>query len=289
MTTPGDEREPNPSDGSTTGDSEKPATGNPTESATGNPEELTTDNPEESSTGNATQSAPENRQTDRPTATEPPHNPAVSRRRETRQNRPPHYGEGNGEDDSGDSWAVVARDVGASLGAVALIGFYLFAISGVWPPMVAIESGSMEPNMDVNDLVFVMDADRFQPEDAQGDTGVVTAQKGDETTYTKFGETGDVVVFAPNGNTEETPIIHRAMFWVEEGENWCESANPDYLGSLDPGSEQCESPHDGFITKGDRNQIYDQVQRNEPVKPEWVIGTAEVQVPGLGWFRLQFQ
>jgi len=204
-------------------------------------------------------------------------------------------GQGGGaEADTPNEWLLLGRDVGISILAVALIGTYLFAISGVWPPMVAIESGSMEPNMNENDLVFVMDSDRFQP-DIGGDSGIVSAQDGEEHDYTKFGGYGDVIVYAPNGNTEQTPIIHRAMFWVDEGDDWVEKADEDHLGSVEDCEDVesvCPAPNDGFITKGDNertNQVYDQVNGERPVNPEWVVGTAEVRVPGIGWLRLQFE
>ena len=179
------------------------------------------------------------------------------------------------------------RDVVTSVGAVVLIGLYIFTVSGVWPPMVAIESGSMEPNMSKNDLIFVMETDRFHPDAAHGDTGVVTARAGEAVDYEKFGGPGDVIIYNPRGNTQVTPIIHRAMFWVEAGENWCDRANDEYIS----GTERCsEAPHAGFITKGDNNPTYDQTGSGNltPVKPEWVVGTSEVQIPGLGWLRLQF-
>ena len=185
-------------------------------------------------------------------------------------------------------WGLLVRDVVVSVTSVLLLGGFILAMSGVLPPMVAIESGSMEPNMEVNDLVFVMDTDRFEPGQAHNDTGVVPAAKAQG--YGQFGNQGDVIVFEPNGNQRRTRIIHRAMFWVDEGENWCEhpDADPAFIGSTD--ELQCEAPHEGFITKGDSNPTYDQVggQATEPVKPEWIVGTAEVRVPGLGWFSRQF-
>jgi signal peptidase len=189
------------------------------------------------------------------------------------------------------TWKLFTRDVVTSVLAVALLGAYLFAISGVWPPMVAIESGSMEPNMEVNDLVFLMETDRFQPAEAHGETGVVTAAVGAETGYGNYGGSGDVIVFKPDGNGNTTPIIHRAMFWVEEGENWCEQGNPEYLGSLDADDDECTASNAGFITKGDNNNRYDQasLQADRPVQPEWIVGTAEVRLPRMGWFRLRFQ
>jgi len=198
------------------------------------------------------------------------------------------------ENEKPNEWVLLGRDVAISILAVALIGTYLFAISGVWPPMVAIESGSMEPNMNENDLVFVMDSDRFQP-DIAAEGGIVSAQEGEEHDYTKFNEYGDVIVYAPNGNTEQTPIIHRAMFWVDEGDDWVAKADEDNLGSVEECEDVesvCPAPNDGFITKGDNertNQVYDQVNGEQPVHPEWVMGTAEVRVPGIGWLRLQFE
>jgi len=195
------------------------------------------------------------------------------------------------ETDDSEDWTIVVRDIAVTVLAVLLVGGYLFAISGVWPPMVAIESGSMEPNMEVNDMVFVMDEDRFQPADAHGETGVVTAQRGEETGYGQYGGYGDVIVFKPGGSDRQTPIIHRAMFWVEEGDNWCEMADPELLGVVNTDSARCEANHAGFITKGDANNDYDQEgsgQAGMPVKPEWVVGTAELRIPGLGWFRLQY-
>ncbi|MFC7058416.1 S26 family signal peptidase [Halovenus salina] len=215
-------------------------------------------------------------------ANEPSRPPAVGRGGTT---RPEPAEEGSGE------WAQFVQDIVTSVVAVLLLGAYLFAISGVWPPMVAIESGSMEPNMEVNDLVILMETERFQPAEAHGDTGVVTAAVGNETGYGNYGGDGDVIVFNPNGNEGTTPIIHRAMFWVEEDENWCKQANSAYIGSLDADDEECVAANDGFITKGDNNARYDQasLRATRPVKPEWIVGTAEARVPGLGWFRLHFQ
>jgi len=203
--------------------------------------------------------------------------------------RPRHRVDGGGE-----GWRVFARDVVTSVLAVLVVGAYLYAVSGVWPPLVAVESTSMTPNMQVNDLVFVMEPDRFAGPAAHGDTGVVTARAGREVGYRTFGEYGDVIVYERDGDGRRVPIIHRAMFWVEEGENWYDKADRDYITSAECGDTpgeglpNCPAPHAGFITKGDSNGRYDQVTSlSGPVRPEWVVGTAEVRVPGLGWIRLQ--
>jgi len=205
--------------------------------------------------------------------------------------------DGTGDEEDGTDWWVFVYDIVNSAVAVLLVGALLFAVSGVWPPMVAVESPSMTPHMKTGDLVFVMEETRFPGEGAQDDTGVVTHQTGATTDadYRKFKRQGDVIVYQPNGNGDTTPIIHRAMFWVEEGENWYDRADKQSIGrysacgnSTSEALPNCPAPHDGFITKGDANGRYDQVdQLSGPVRPAWVVGTAEVRIPLLGCLRLR--
>ncbi|QSG07424.1 S24/S26 family peptidase [Halapricum desulfuricans] len=210
--------------------------------------------------------------------------------------RGPKTHRGTESDGDESNWVLYLYDLLSSVGIVVLIGALLFTASGVWPPMVAIESGSMEPVMERGDLVFVMEADRF-PGDGAHESGVVSARAGRATGYEKFGAYGDVIVYEPDGSDRRTPVIHRAMFWVEEGENWIDKANPEYLPedavceeSTSGGTDVrgCPAPHSGFITKGDANSAYDQVNgiASGPVRPEWIVGTAEYSVPYLGNIRL---
>ncbi len=191
-----------------------------------------------------------------------------------------------------DDSVVLVRDILSSVAIVAVIGLLLFGISGVWPPLVAVESGSMEPNMEVGDLIFVVADDRFVGDGATGDTGVVTHEDGDD--HEKFGKAGDVVVFEPNGQAHQTPVIHRAHFWVEEGENWVDTrAEPEYVdGASCDQLRTCPAAHDGFVTKGDANPYYDQYQRGgantDVVQPGWITGKASFRVPWLGYVRLTF-
>jgi len=183
---------------------------------------------------------------------------------------------------------VYLTDVASSAGAVLLVGVLLFAVSGVWPPLVAIESGSMEPHIHKGDLVFVMEEERFPGGNARH--GVVTARQG--AAYTRFSRPGDVIVYAPDGRNDSTPIIHRAMFYVEADENWYDRADPDAVGTADSCAEltNCPANRSGFITKGDNNENYDQVGVNpisDPVRTDWVVGTAEARVPLLGEIRLE--
>ena len=184
---------------------------------------------------------------------------------------------------------LLLREVGFSFGIVLLIGLLLFSVSGVWPPMVAVESESMEPNINQYDLVIVTDPGRFAPETADK-RGVVTAESVSESGYTSFNRAGSVVVYE-NPESFGPPIIHRAHFYVEEGENWYDEANPDYI-TADSCAEldQCPAPHAGYITKGDNNASnaqYDQANGIAPVvRPGWVTGIAHLRIPRVGYIRL---
>ncbi|MGM0371756.1 MAG: S26 family signal peptidase [Halobacteriota archaeon] len=183
------------------------------------------------------------------------------------------------------------REIVVSLLIVIAVGFILFAISGVWPPLVAVESDSMEPHLQKGDLVLVMDENRFEPEFAVGDTGVVTAEVGAENDYHRFGGPGDVIVYRPSGSAAATPIIHRAHLYVDDRENWYDRADPDVIDANScEDLAACPAPHAGFITKGDNpvtNDYYDQTRGiSTVVEPEWVKGRAVVRIPWVGWIRL---
>jgi signal peptidase len=75
------------------------------------------------------------------------------------------------------------REMLSSVAIVLAIGLLLFGVSGVWPPMVAVESGSMEPHMHRGDLVFITEPGRYMPDATYGSTGVVTAETGTEINY----------------------------------------------------------------------------------------------------------
>ena len=192
-----------------------------------------------------------------------------------------------------DGTVVAIRDVLSSVAIVAVIGLILFGISGIWPPLVAVESGSMEPNMQRGDLIFVADNERFVSDGAIDGTGVVTAEDAEETGHTTFGQAGDVIIFMPDGNDHTTPVIHRAHLWVEEGDDWVAKADPDVIGDLECEDVEatCPAPHDGFITKGDANPSYDQHRggaQTNVVKPEWVTAKSVFRIPWLGHVRLAF-
>ncbi len=156
------------------------------------------------------------------------------------------------------------KDVASTLIIVAVIAAVGYILTGAWPFMVAVQSGSMEPHIHKGDVIILVGKDR---------TKIITYVEGKKMNYKSFGDYGDVIVYYPNGDRSRTPIIHRAIRWVNAGE-------------MLPGGVRAK--HSGYITKGDANSMYDQPFLSEPVKPEWIVGVAKFRIPYVGYLRLIF-
>jgi len=166
--------------------------------------------------------------------------------------------------------AGLLRDVLFVIAVVVVFSSVSHIALGLWTPMVAVESGSMIPHIQIGDLIFVEAADRKE---------VITYMEGKQSNYTSFDNYGDVILYRPYGRDGVTPIIHRAMYHIEKGEPMWDGGPP--------------APHSGYITKGDNsktNPSYDQqgsISYLQPVKKEWVIGAARfIRIPVLGCISL---
>jgi len=166
---------------------------------------------------------------------------------------------------SGSQLSDIIKDIISSLVIVAIILILGVALTGAWPFMVAVQSGSMTPHINVGDVVLLVGSKR---------TDITTYEEGKDEGYRSFGDYGDVIVYRPNGTKGVTPVIHRAMYWVEKG---------------DPMPNGKPAPNSGYITKGDANHLPDQPIISSPVKPEWVIGVAKLRIPYIGYVRLIFR
>ena len=234
-----------------------------------------------------------------------------------------------------------ARDIIVAAIAVVVLLAILFAYTGIWPPMVVIESSSM---MHENDsqigLIDTGDLTLVKKVDGRDDivTYVEAANPKDPNYgYRTYGDFGDVIVYQKSGQAG-TPVIHRAIAWLEYNASASDPAHGIYRGDLPdigvyavseytvkglyshpPDADKTEltihiqdifascarhtTPHDGFVTKGDHNGIYnyppnvfgkgvDQelllVGRDwvEPVKLAWVVGRAEGELPWFGLLKL---
>ena len=206
---------------------------------------------------------------------------------------------------------------------VVMGGLYLY--SGIWPPLVVVESRSMQHSnsdsyvgvIDTGDLVVVRKPASLDE--------ITTYVKGRNTGYSTYGEFGDVVVYRKYGSTTETPVIHRAILYA----NYDPSSglfNVPELQGLTCGKDKdwardgsCSSSwssismltlyhvgysnktininlrnfdrYSGFVTLGDNgqtNQDIDQVGiiPNKMIKFDWIVGMARGELPWFGLIKL---
>lgn len=107
-----------------------------------------------------------------------------------------------------------ARELFLAFGLVALLLGSMWIATGMFPPLVVVESGSMMHEsedssigvIDPGDLVLVMNPER---------SDVVTYVEAIDPSHEDFGHKshgmfGDVIVFRKNGDSS-TPVIHRAI------------------------------------------------------------------------------
>ncbi len=205
--------------------------------------------------------------------------------------------------------------------AVVLGGLFLF--SGNWPPLVVIESGSMQHNNQTSSFGVADIGDVIIPQAISSPQEVITYVEGRATGYATFGDYGDVLLF--RRLTDNRLIIHRPMFrllWndsvagfdipsllnLERGVDWDASASSP-LGLQSPDevfihnatfrdlsieffmstftsqvvSPRCTQENPCYVTMGDNNAP----EYDRPlVRHSWVLGRARGELPWLGLLRL---
>lgn len=201
----------------------------------------------------------------------------------------------------------VIKDVITAVIVILIIVSVMFAYTGVWPPMVVIESGSMMHDdspygktgtIDPGDFTFV--------KKVNGRNDVVTYYQGEKTGYKTYNNYGDVIIYVKNG-AGGTPVIHRAMCWVEvnitENGTFYDIPELNYyhistiiITELNLNNYDPKVNHSGFLTRGDHNTQCDQDpsagiedewgRKVEIVKPEWIIGKARGEIPWFGGIKL---
>ena len=218
----------------------------------------------------------------------------------------------------------LGRDILIAVIVMAVIIGSLWGYTGNWPPMVVIESNSMMHGSDSN--IGVIDTgDLVLVKDVSGRSDVKSYWDGKKTNYETYGSYGDVIIFRKNG-LDDTPVIHRAVLWVEYNASGSNNKYPEF-GSFDiPSKGEFDvtktwisdykpnggnlslnllelltnfktygrDPHSGFLTKGDNNVQVDQLstlrdskgRAVEPINSSWIVGKAEGELPWFGLIKL---
>jgi len=204
----------------------------------------------------------------------------------------------------------ILRDLAvAGVIMVILLGG-LWWYAGTWPPVVVVESGSMMHGsdssfgtIDTGDIVVVKSVD------SRGD--IKTWVEGEKEGYETYSDYGDVIVYHPLGREDVTPVIHRAILWIDvnktDPDRWTFDVPSLGIYALDQFTDElieygigqytpAKAKHSGFITRGDNNfgpdggPVADQHEIAsicpEPVKVSWVAGVARGEVPWFGLIKL---
>lgn len=212
------------------------------------------------------------------------------------------------------------RDAGVAVLFVAIVLIAMFAYTGLWPPLVVVESDSMmhgQDNLshigtiDTGDLVLVKKVDKA--------SDIETYVDGLASGHRTYGDYGDVVIYKRGGSDATTPIIHRAVIYLEYNASSASYMAPSLrdLGNTVWSTQDPDNTWDnldstlfilnygyndqavtinvgsflasgrsGFITKGDHNLGVDQMFTSTPVDTSWVVGKARGEIPWFGLLKL---
>jgi len=124
------------------------------------------------------------------------------------------------EEDPKAFWKGLARDILVAAIIVAIFLGAMYAYAGVWPPLVVVESSSMQHG-DRTSFIGVIDTGDMVFQQAAPDRSSVTTYLEGRNTcpptssncgYMTYGDYGDVIIFRRAGFA--TPVIHRAIMYI---------------------------------------------------------------------------
>jgi signal peptidase len=136
-------------------------------------------------------------------------------RTEGEEREPPSEPGGDDELSRKEFALLLTRDIAIAAILVAAIFGVMFAYTQVWPPVVVVESESMQ-HSDTRSALGVIDTgDLVLVQAVSSKNDVVTWVEGHATGYETYGDFGDVIIFRrPRGAAGEPPIIHRPILYL---------------------------------------------------------------------------
>ena len=109
-----------------------------------------------------------------------------------------------------------------ALAILAVLLVSLFAYTSNWPPVYVVESNSMQHGS--GDHLGVLNAGDIVLAEKVPFGSIVTFEAASQTGFSTYGLLGDVILYYPNGTTSATPIIHRAILYLQYNANGSYSA-----------------------------------------------------------------
>ncbi len=231
---------------------------------------------------------------------------------------------GSGKKKSG--IVLFARDAGVALAVVVAILVGMYAYSGLWPPLVVVESNSMMHGSDnISHIGAIDTGDLVLVKAIKGPEDVKTYMDGYLNGYKTYGDYGDVVIYRKGGSATQTPIIHRALIYLQANPDGKSYSAPSLQGIPEGGKWEASEgdtwnkitssitifgvgydklpvtidiayllqgqAESGFITKGDHNSMPDSTYWGpdigyRPIDVTWVVGVARGELPWFGLLKL---
>ncbi len=119
------------------------------------------------------------------------------------------------EEESPDGgWKSWLRDIAVAVIIMAVLLGAIYAYTGIWPPLVVVESSSMQHSNSVSSIGVIDTGDLVFVQSAPARSDVVTYLEGRASGYSTYGDYGDVIVFRIARDPTATPIIHRAIMYL---------------------------------------------------------------------------
>ena len=100
-----------------------------------------------------------------------------------------------------------------ALAIIVLLLVSLFAYTSNWPPVYVVESNSMQHGS--GDRLGVINAGDIVLAQRASLGSIVTYVDALRTGYSTYGSLGDVILYYPNGSAGATPIVHRAIVYLQ--------------------------------------------------------------------------
>jgi signal peptidase I len=100
-----------------------------------------------------------------------------------------------------------------ALAIIVLLLVAFWAYTQNWPPAYVVESNSMQHGS--GDVVGLINAGDIVLAQKVSFGSIVPYVIGMQTHYSTYGEWGDVLLYHPNGNPSATPVIHRAILYLD--------------------------------------------------------------------------
>jgi len=211
-----------------------------------------------------------------------------------------------------DGHYTLIHDVVVAGVIVIIILTLIFGYTRKWPPVVVVESGSMQHSSDTSALGVIDTGDIVMVQKVDSTSDITTWAEGQQKDYKTYGEYGDVIIYDKNGKGG-TPVIHRAIVFIRHNET---VGNKHYFDVPEWNIRHNETisyyveelqfkinftpqrGYDGYLTKGDnrasnpsldQQSTIDDAEGNpiQQVSIKWVKGVARGEIPWFGLIKLK--